>query len=188
MIYHFEEGSQECRIEFRDRTILLTVINEAVCRVTALNRGEQKPQRSAAIEGDKQKQTAIRIQKEETGIRLFTDKIQIAVEEDGRIGFFDREGRFLTGYLSEGEESGSCGEELTEQQKAFIGREGHETADAAENAVSVPFFFVFFSAGQNTLYRNRVFAYDETNLVSFRLFCQNANGFTNFYFKRRPIK
>ena len=49
MIYHFEEGSQECRIEFRDRTILLTVINEAVCRVTALNRGEQKPQRSAAI-------------------------------------------------------------------------------------------------------------------------------------------
>lgn len=137
MIYHFEEGSQECRIEFRDRTILLTVINEAVCRVTALNRGEQKPQRSAAIEGDKQKQTAIRIQKEETGIRLFTDKIQIAVEEDGRIGFFEREGRFLTGYLSEGEESGSCGEELTEQQKAFIGREGHETADVAENAVSV---------------------------------------------------
>ncbi len=137
MIYYFEEGSQECRIEFQDRTILLTVINEAVCRITTLNKGEQKPQRSAAIEGDKQKQTAIRIQKEETGIRLFTDKMQIAAEEDGRLLFCDRTGRLLTGYLRAGEENGSRENELTEQQKAFIGREGHETADAAENAVSV---------------------------------------------------
>ena len=137
MIYYFEEGSQECRIEFQDRTILLTVMNEAVCRVTTLNQGEQKPQRSAAIEGDKQKQTAVRIQKEETGLRIFTDKMQIALEEDGRLLFYDKAGRLLTGYVREGEESGLRGEELTEQQKAFIGREGHETADAAENAVSV---------------------------------------------------
>ena len=116
MIYYFEEGSQECRIEFQDRTILLTVINEAVCRITTLNKGEQKPQRSAAIEGDKQKQTAIRIQKEETGIRLFTDKMQIAAEEDGRLLFCNRTGRLLTGYLRAGEESGSRENELTEQQ------------------------------------------------------------------------
>ena len=136
MTYHFAENSQECRVEFQDRTILLTVINAAVCRITVTGK-EEKKKRSAAIEGDKRQQTVVRLLQEEKGFRLLTDKMQIAVGEDGNLAFYDAAGRMLTRYACEGEEQNIKGEELTDQQKEFIGREGHETTDAAEKAVSV---------------------------------------------------
>lgn len=135
MTYHFDENQQELKVVYPDKTILFTIINEKVCRVFVTDAAETgKEKRSAAVEGDKKVQTAVQIAEEQDGLRLLTAGMQIAIAKDGCLGFFDAKGNLLTQYAKV--ESVQA-EVLSEKEKEFIGREGHETGESASGAVSV---------------------------------------------------
>ena len=132
--HHFDENSQKLTVEYPDKTLTVTVISAAVCRVFVSRAGESvKEKKSAAIEGDKKQKTAIRVE-EKDGLKLITDKMQVDITEDGNLAFFDAAGRLLTQYARV---EAVQAEVLSEKEKEFIGMEGHETGDATDHAVSL---------------------------------------------------
>lgn len=128
--YSYDEKEQLLRIEYADRELEITVISDTVFHVF-VPCGETR-RHSLAVEGEKRQKTQARVQRSGEEIRLSTQVLQAVIGSGGELAFYDGAGCLLTSAYK-GETAKK--ESLSEKEKEFIGREGHEAGTEAKDAV-----------------------------------------------------